>query len=300
MGFLKKMFGGGAAAAPDGVKLAQSAEPADYARIAVLAEFDPPRTLHAPAERTRWGRALPQPYDETVKQLEKHGWLTPDVGGAFAVTPAGAPAVQAYRARQETEKAAVLLAVRRALQEGDTGEALTLRRAYEARQPLGHAGWTGPEAQLSHSALTRRILFLQHWLLDGLSPDTTAWLKLYAAEQHLWGASWRLSAADVPATVQQELATPQLDGIEAAYWKAHQLGLFVDNQETWQRCKGGDHVRRIEIVGPDDEYTCDVCRSFLGKEFLVARVPELPLRHCTSPRGCRCRYEPVLEAPATP
>jgi len=29
---------------------------------------------------------------------------------------------------------------------------------------------------------------------------------------------------------------------------------------------------------------------------LVARVPELPHRACTSPRGCRCRYEPVLES----
>jgi hypothetical protein len=300
MGFLKKMFGGGSPAAPDGVKLAPSADKADYAQVALLAEFDPPRALHAPAERTRWSRALPHPYDESVKLLEKYGWLASAPGAAFVVTSVGAPAVQSYRARQESEKAAALLAARKALQERDTGEALAVRRAYEARQPLGRAGWTGPEPQLSHSALTRRILFLQHWLLDGLSPDTTIWLKLYAAEQHLWGASWQLTPADVPAAVQQELATSQMDGVEAAYWKAHQLALFVDNQETWQRCKGGDHVRRIEIVGPDDEYTCTVCRAFLGKEFLVARVPELPPRECTSPRGCRCRYEPVLETPAAP
>lgn len=298
MGFLKKMFGGGSPAAPDGVELARSSDKADYAQAALLAEFDPPRALHAPADRTRWSRVLPHPYDETVKLFAKYGWLAPAPGDALSVTGAGAPTVQAYHARLEAEKAAALLQARRALQERDTGEALAVRRAYEARQPLGHASWTGPEPQLSHSALTRRILFLQHRLLDGLSPDATAWLKLYAAEQHLWGASWRLSPADVPAAVLEELATPAMDGVEAAYWKAHQLALFVDNQETWQRCKGGDHVRRIEIVGPDDEYTCAVCRAFLGKEFLVARVPELPPRDCTSPRGCRCRYEPVLEAPA--
>jgi hypothetical protein len=83
--------------------------------------------------------------------------------------------------------------------------------------------------------------------------------------------------------------------VEGAYWKAQQLGLYVDNQETWRRCKGGDHVRRIEIAGPNDEYTCEECKKVLGKEFLVARVPELPHAGCTSPRGCRCRYEPVLE-----
>ena len=54
-------------------------------------------------------------------------------------------------------------------------------------------------------------------------------------------------------------------------------------------------MRRIEIVGPDDEYTCEHCRTMLGKQYLVVRVPELPHRACTSPRGCRCRYEPVLE-----
>ena len=294
MGFLKKMFGGGVT--PDGVQLAASGEMADYAQIALLAEFDPPRPLHSAGDQTRWGRALREPYAETMKLLEKYGWLAP-TGAGFGVTEKGAPAVRAYRARLEAEKNAALLQVRKALQERDTGEALAVRRAYEARHPLGRASWTGPEPQLSHSALTRRILFLQHWLLDGLSPDATAWLKLYAAEQHLWGASWRLSAADVPAVLQQEFASPAMDGVEAAYWKAHQLALFVDNQETWQRCKGGDHVRRIEIVGPDDEYTCAACRTFLGKEFLVARVPELPPRACTSPRGCRCRYEPVLETP---
>jgi hypothetical protein len=133
-------------------------------------------------------------------------------------------------------------------------------------------------------------------MLDGLSPATVDWLKRYAAEQHLWGTYWQLPSDEVPASVQAELSQPGvMDGAEGAYWKAYQMGLYVDNQETWRRCKGGDHVRRIEIVGQDDEYTCPVCKKTLGKEFLVARVPELPHPGCTSPRGCRCRYEPVLE-----
>ena len=86
----------------------------------------------------------------------------------------------------------------------------------------------------------------------------------------------------------------------AAFWKAQARGLDVDNRETWQRCKGGDHVRRIEILGPNDEFTCEACRPNLGKQFLVARVPELPHRDCTSVRGCRCRYEPVLEVEEIP
>ncbi|MEZ4678162.1 MAG: hypothetical protein R2932_28495 [Caldilineaceae bacterium] len=215
--------------------------------------------------------------------------------GAVAIDHCCCSFVERYRERLAAEKADVLPKVRQAIAARDTSEALAIRRAYEARQPLGKADWTGQEPQLSHSALTRRILFLDHWLLDGLSKESVDWIKQYAAEQHLWGAYWRLSPDEVPAYVCDELATADLDGVDAAYWKAHQLALYVDNQETWQRCKGGDHVRRIEIAGADDEQTCTHCRETLGKQFLVARVPELPHRSCSSLYGCRCRYEPVLE-----
>lgn len=292
MGFLKKLFGG---AKLDGAALARSAEKGDYAQIALLAYFAEPQPEHPPVEQQRWNRVLPQPYGETLKLLTKQGWLEA-VNGRYKVTSTALPFVQSYQERQAAEKAEVLPKVRQALQAKDTSEALSIRRAYETHQPLGKADWTGEDPQLSHSALTRRIFFLEHWLLDGLSKSTVDWLKLYAAEQHLWGTTWHLPASEVPATVQQELAKPGVDGVEAAYWKAYQMGLYVDNQETWQRCKGGDHVRRIEIVGPNDEFTCEHCHEFLGKEFLVIRVPELPHRGCTSVRGCRCRYEPVLES----
>lgn len=298
MGFLKKFFG---SAPLDGEKLALSTQKSDYAQIELLAAFDPPRAQHSAAEKQRWSRVLPQPYADTITLLEKQGWLTAhsDVGpGALGVTAAGLPIVAVYRARQQDERAAVMPRVRSALEAKDTSAAFDLRRDYEAATPLGEAGWTGPEPQMSHSALTRQILFLNHWLLDGLSPETAAWLRLYAAEQHLWGTSWQLPADQIPQGVRDELATPEMAGNEAAYWKACQLSLYVENHETWQRCKGGDHVRRIEIAGSNDEYTCDTCRAILGKQYLVARVPELPLRGCNSPRGCRCRYEPVIEVEA--
>jgi hypothetical protein len=292
MGFLKKLFGAGKL---DGRALADSAEKAEYAQIALLCEFQPPRPLHDPTQQQRWNRVLPRPYAETIALFQKHGWLTASAE-MHQVTSVAQSFVAQYTARLAQERVAVMPKVRAALVARDTGAALEIRRAYEARQPLGKADWTGEEPQLSHSALTRRILFLNHWLLDGLSAASVDWLKLYAAEQHLWGTHWRLSSADVPEAVQQELARPPLDGVEAAYWRAYGLALYVENQETWQRCKGGDHVRRIEIVGPEDEFTCDQCRPSLGKQFLVVRVPELPPRGCTSPRGCRCRYEPVLES----
>jgi hypothetical protein len=292
MSLLKKLFGGSSL---DGMALATSAEKADYAQIALLAAFVQPRPLHEAGEQQRWGRVLPRSYSETIALLQKQGWLSQGAAG-WQISASAQPFVARYEARLAQEKAAVLPRVRKALAARDTSEALEIRRAYEARQPLGKAAWTGEEPQLSHSALTRRILFLTHPLVDGLSKEVADWLKLYAAEQHLWGAYWQLPASEVPAPVQEALAQPDMAGAEAAYWRAYQLALYVENQETWQRCKGGDHVRRLAIVGPDDAYTCAQCRPILGKQFLVVRAPELPPAACTSPRGCRCRYEPVLES----
>jgi hypothetical protein len=293
MSFLKRLFG---APKLNGEQMARSPHMHEYGQIELLCAFATPRPLHPVGEQQRWSRALPQSYEETLARFRQQGWLEENGMGHLGMTPAAQPIVESYRARLGEEKAEVLAQVRRALEQKDTSEALALRRAYEARYPLGQADWTGPEPQLSHSALTRRIFFLEHWLLDGLQEETVAWLKLYAAEQHLWGAFWQLDEASIPDAVRTDLAQGELSLSEAAYWKAYQLALYVDNQETWQRCKGGDHVRRIAITGPDDEYTCDACRAQLGAEFLVARVPELPHRACTSIRGCRCRYDPVLES----
>jgi hypothetical protein len=293
MSFLKRLFG---KPKLDGEQMARSSSLADYGAIELLCEFEQVRPLHSPAEQQRWSRMLPQSYIETINLFVAQGWLDENAMGAYQVMEAARPILQIYRERLARERAEVLPKVRQALASKDASEALDLRRQYEARYPLGKAYWTGPEPQLSHSALTRRIFFLEHWLLDGLSKPVVDWLKLYAAEQHLWGAFWQLDEAEIPEAVRAELAHPQMGASEAAYWKAYQLALYVDNLETWQRCKGGDHVRRLVIAGPDDEYTCELCREILGKEYLVARVPELPLRECTSPRGCRCRYEPVLES----
>jgi hypothetical protein len=291
MQLFKNLFG----AKGDAMALAQSQELKEYAQIDLLAQFTTARPTHDAATQRAWSRVLPKPYTAMIAQFVKAGWLTSTDGG-YLVTENGRPMVEAYQRRTEEEKRAARAQVHAALAQMMTSEALTIRRQYENRTPLGKAEWSGPEPQMNHSAVTRRIFFLDHWLLDGLSQESVQWLKLYAAEQHLWGVHWRLTADEIPPAVVQELQRPDMEITESVYWRAHAISLYVDNQETWQRVKGGDHVRRLEIVGPDDEQTCSHCRQVLGKQFLVARVPELPHRNCTSPLGCRCRYEAVIES----
>ena len=289
MSLLKKLFGRDKL---NGEELARSSRLEDYAQIDLLGRFDSSRALHEAREQQMWERVLPRAYDDQIALFLKQGWLEQS-GGQYQVTTAAHALLTQYQTRQMQERAKAMASVRRALEERDTSEALAIRRRYEAAQPLGSADWTGPEPQLSHSALTRQILFLDHWLMEGLS--TGNWLKRYAAEQHLWGTNWRLREEEIPEAVRTELATQEMDAVEAAYWRAYGLALYVENQETWQRCKGGDHVRRIQLQGPDDDYTCAHCRQFYGEQYLVARVPELPHRACASLRGCRCEYVPVLE-----
>ncbi len=291
MSFLRNLFGRGRLNLLD---LATSSDLAEYAQVDLLRRFETPRPLDDERTRRRWEEVLPRSYEQQISFFLKQGWLTLD-GDVAQVTEAARAGLDAYGQRLERAKQEAMAAARKALQERDTSEALAIRRRYEAAHPLGKADWTGPEPQLSHSALTRRILFLDHWLLEGLRPETADWLKFYAAEQHLWGAQWRPAPEEIPPSVRDELARSDMDAAEAAYWRANSLILFVENQETWQRCKGGDHVRRIEIQGPEDAYTCEHCRSQRGEQFLVARTPELPHRACTSPRGCRCVYVPVLD-----
>lgn len=291
MSFLKKLFSSGKL---DGLALARSDQRADLAQIHLLSCFETPRPRHDEREQRQWERALPRGYAQQIDLMVKQGWLQ-ESGDTLTATPTAGPFLAIHQERMGGERERVMAQVRQALQGRDTSEALEIRRRYEANHPLGKAEWTGPDPQLSHSALTRRILFLNHWLVEDLDETAQKWLKLYAAEQHLWGTEWQLSPDEVPEGLRPVFARPGVTPEEGAYWRSRQLALYVENQETWQRCKGGDHVRRIEIQGPDDAHTCEHCRPFLGEQYLVIRVPELPHRACTSLRGCRCEYVPVLD-----
>lgn len=291
MSFLKRLFG----PKLDGIALARSQDRREYAQIGLLTCFVDGAPLDDAKRQQAWSRALPRSYVEQIDLFVQQGWLEAD-GADYRVTADAMPFVTIYQTRLADAKARVMPKVRDALAVRDTAEALEIRRTYEAGFPLDKADWTGPIPQPSRSALTRRILYLDHWLLDRLSSVTADWLKLYAAEQHLWGVYWRLAPEDIPDPVRAEVTSLDLGTVESVYWKAYQLALYVDNQETWQRCKGGDHVRRIEVVAVNDEFTCDHCREGDAIEYLVDRVPELPHKSCASARGCRCRYEPVLES----
>jgi hypothetical protein len=43
-----------------------------------------------------------------------------------------------------------------------------------------------------------------------------------------------------------------------------------------------------------DSLACEACRMLGDRGYLPSALPRIPVRDCTSPGGCRCRYEPSI------
>jgi predicted amidophosphoribosyltransferase len=50
-------------------------------------------------------------------------------------------------------------------------------------------------------------------------------------------------------------------------------------------------VSRVRLIVASD--ACPACRAMEG-DYKKDQVPELPVRGCSHPSGCRCFYEPFL------
>ena len=64
-------------------------------------------------------------------------------------------------------------------------------------------------------------------------------------------------------------------------------------------------IRRFQVMYLDgglefvalvnaDSLACEACRAVGDRGYLPSRLPLLPFRGCSAPRGCRCHYEPSI------
>ena len=51
----------------------------------------------------------------------------------------------------------------------------------------------------------------------------------------------------------------------------------------------------VRIAAASKERACPQVRPLLGKEFLMADRPNLPLHNCPYPQQCECRYIPLMD-----
>ena len=53
-------------------------------------------------------------------------------------------------------------------------------------------------------------------------------------------------------------------------------------------------LEEVEVFPAFDEYCCLVCKAAAGV-YSIKKVPSLPISGCTSAKGCRCTYLPVVD-----
>jgi hypothetical protein len=63
------------------------------------------------------------------------------------------------------------------------------------------------------------------------------------------------------------------------------------HRQTLERIRSG-LATKVRILASHD--SCPTCETMEGA-YEFDDVPELPLVGCSQPRGCLCRYEPVLD-----
>ena len=64
-----------------------------------------------------------------------------------------------------------------------------------------------------------------------------------------------------------------------------------EQAEILARLRANPRVLKIRVASPEE---CNVGLSVQGV-YDKEDVPELPIKSCSRPGGCICRYEPVLE-----
>lgn len=70
------------------------------------------------------------------------------------------------------------------------------------------------------------------------------------------------------------------------------LRVHSETARALQRLRVDGRFRQVRIIV--DRESCPVCQAAYGT-YPIDQVPELPVEGCSSPNGCRCRYEPVLD-----
>jgi hypothetical protein len=52
-------------------------------------------------------------------------------------------------------------------------------------------------------------------------------------------------------------------------------------------------IEYVSLVARDAN-ACPACLAVTDRGYLPLKLPVLPVSSCTTPSGCRCRYEPLI------
>jgi hypothetical protein len=76
------------------------------------------------------------------------------------------------------------------------------------------------------------------------------------------------------------------------YDDARLLKVFAIGKANLDEWKASGVSRFVRIVDAGDD-SCPACRAHSKKKYAIDEVPQLPIKACTGPIGCRCCYVPA-------
>ena len=196
----------------------------------------------------------------------------------FVATEAGRALAEQYVAQERQKREAAELAVMKALEAEDYEEACRVVSAFEEQQVFPRAI---PDDQVW---VLRSIFSCRPKILAGLRKEAWTPLRMAAAQSALWGTQTsRWAPKNIETGIHLDPATA-----------ARMILFWVYNQRQLEILRGfPDPVTAVQIVSIQDGNTCLACRELHGREYRLARVPELPYPNCTSRMGCRCMIAPA-------
>ncbi len=119
--------------------------------------------------------------------------------------------------------------------------------------------------------------------LSGRSMDQLNVLRIGAGMAYLWGTKG--SKKWLPPDFQTGLPFDN----EVA---ARMLHFYASNEADLQEYRKSRDIKGVKIGVVSD--SCEACKRLENKSFSFNNVPELPYEKCTSPKGCRCSYTPIM------
>ena len=178
-----------------------------------------------------------------------------------------------------------------AIQYRNLKEASLLVSSFMAKQLFpGTIGidWQNPK---TISAITKdnilalkRIFRSNPKILKDINKECLEYLRLKAAMEYL-GAG--LSSSVLPPNLETGLVMNIATAARMIRFHARNQVRLAQFRELG--CKS------VEISTANDGVTCEACQKIENRKYRIDKVPELPYEKCTSDKGCRCTFLPVIE-----
>jgi hypothetical protein len=129
-----------------------------------------------------------------------------------------------------------------------------------------------------------RIMTAIPSILEGCSCADLQALRLYVA----------LDSLGLPSEKTRQEMRASVPGTRFDFEVASRMLLFNAHHKRNISQARSALLREVELLSVGDDQSCEPCKRFAGKKFMLDQAPDLPNRDCESVYGCRCTVIGVI------